>query len=77
MKMQHLNESFTSECLALFHTCCSSSKWCTLMEKQRPFSSLETLLSLALQQEQMLTDVDWQEAFSGHPRVTTKQSRFI
>jgi 2-oxo-4-hydroxy-4-carboxy-5-ureidoimidazoline decarboxylase len=49
--------------------CCGSRKWVSQMLEQRPFSSVEALYTAARNTWIWLWEVDWQEAFSHHPKI--------
>jgi 2-oxo-4-hydroxy-4-carboxy-5-ureidoimidazoline decarboxylase len=49
--------------------CCGSSRWIARMLQERPFRSVEHLLTAAEQAWSDATPEDWQEAFDHHPRV--------
>lgn len=53
---------------ALTH-CCGSSRWVTKMESSRPFENTKTLSQLSSKFWSELSENDWKEAFSHHPKI--------
>lgn len=49
--------------------CCGSTRWVTLMLARRPFASMDRLLAAAKDVWNALSEDDWKEAFSHHPRI--------
>ncbi|MEP7001844.1 MAG: 2-oxo-4-hydroxy-4-carboxy-5-ureidoimidazoline decarboxylase [bacterium] len=49
--------------------CCGSAKWISRMLARRPFGSREQLFNVAAQVAGALSETDWLEAFSHHPRI--------
>lgn len=53
---------------------CGSSRWVERMLARRPFGSRESLLSLAREEWFALTEDDWREAFTHHPKIGDRES---
>ncbi|MFM8313570.1 MAG: 2-oxo-4-hydroxy-4-carboxy-5-ureidoimidazoline decarboxylase [Deltaproteobacteria bacterium] len=49
--------------------CCGSHQWVQKMEKLRPFSDLSAVFSSSSEIWNGLTQEDWKEAFSHHPKI--------
>jgi len=50
-------------------TCCASDSWAHAMVDERPFTTLEAMLSQASAIWRRLTKDDYLQAFDGHPRI--------
>jgi allantoicase len=69
-----LNALPTREATAAVQACCASSAWASRMVDARPFTSVFDALTRAESAADALTDTDWLEAFSGHPRIGGKSA---
>ena len=49
--------------------CCGSERWQLDQLAKRPFSDVEALLAAAEQAADLMTEQDWLQAFSHHPRI--------
>jgi len=49
--------------------CCGSRNWCEWMVQSRPFGDRTALRVAADQAFEKLSEVDWLEAFSHHPKI--------
>ncbi len=49
--------------------CCGSERWQRKMSARRPFADVDALLTAAEQAAERLTEQDWLQAFSHHPRI--------
>jgi OHCU decarboxylase len=58
---------------AIFLECCGSSAWASAMAAGRPFHTLDQLRQYANDKWWHLTQEDWLEAFSKHPRIGEKR----
>jgi allantoicase len=54
--------------------CCGSRRWTEQMSSDRPYSTLEALLTQADQVWWALTPDDWLEAFRSHPKIGEKKA---
>jgi 2-oxo-4-hydroxy-4-carboxy-5-ureidoimidazoline decarboxylase len=54
--------------------CCGSSSWVSALEKQMPFQSIAELKSASDQIWFALSEADWKEAFSHHPKIGDTES---
>jgi 2-oxo-4-hydroxy-4-carboxy-5-ureidoimidazoline decarboxylase len=57
------------EARTLLRTCCGSARWVEAMLARRPFGSLDRLLQAAKDVWFSLSNADWREAFSHHPKI--------
>jgi 2-oxo-4-hydroxy-4-carboxy-5-ureidoimidazoline decarboxylase len=67
--VSHLNELNEEELVAKLLACAGSSRWATEMARQRPFKSKDQLFLLANETYARLSEKDWREAFSQHPKI--------
>jgi 2-oxo-4-hydroxy-4-carboxy-5-ureidoimidazoline decarboxylase len=49
--------------------CCGATAWVTALNQQFPFATPEALFSAAATTWQNLTEGDWREAFTHHPKI--------
>jgi OHCU decarboxylase len=54
--------------------CCGSRRWAELVSKDRPYETLETLLTYADVTWWTLTPADWRQAFRSHPKIGEKKA---
>jgi len=54
--------------------CCGSRRWAEQMSNNRPYSTLESLITHADQLWWSLTPDDWLEAFRSHPKIGEKKA---
>ena len=54
--------------------CCGSRRWAQRMSNDRPYSTLENLITHADQLWWSLTPADWLEAFRSHPKIGEKKA---
>ncbi len=54
--------------------CCGSRRWAQQMSNDRPYSTLEDLITHADQLWWSLTPADWLEAFRSHPKIGEKKA---
>ena len=57
-----------------FLQCCGSRRWAQQMSNDRPYSTLEGLITHANQLWWSLTPADWLEAFRSHPKIGEKKA---
>ena len=69
-----LNEAPDDEARAMLLRACGSSRWVDRMMARRPFANSAKLLFAARNEWFGLTEVDWLEAFSQHPRIGDRAS---
>ncbi len=69
MTLDKLNSLSHRDAVTLFRQCCGSLGWAEEMQKQRPFSSLDQLYSVADKVWKTLSVEDWKEAFTHHPKI--------
>ncbi len=61
-----LPPSSRAEALA---TCCGATAWVTALNQQFPFATAEALVTEAERLWEALTEADWHEAFTHHPKI--------
>ncbi|HEV8426821.1 MAG TPA: 2-oxo-4-hydroxy-4-carboxy-5-ureidoimidazoline decarboxylase [Pyrinomonadaceae bacterium] len=54
--------------------CCGSMRWATQMSNDRPYSTLDQLITHAGEVWRSLTPTDWLEAFRSHPKIGEKKA---
>jgi 2-oxo-4-hydroxy-4-carboxy-5-ureidoimidazoline decarboxylase len=53
----------------LLRACCGASRWVDRMVARRPFDNDAALLAAAREEWFALSEADWREAFSHHPKI--------
>lgn len=66
---RRLDLAAPDEARALLFLCCGSTRWVDSMLERRRFGSMDALLDAASSIWSELTEADWREAFSHHPRI--------
>ena len=74
MESSRLDRASPDDARRLLTTCCASSAWVERMLRRRPFGSAERLLRTARDAWADLTQTDWLEAFSHHPKIGDRES---
>lgn len=69
-----INEAPVDEARAILLRACGSTRWVDRMMARRPFANSARLLFAARNEWFGLTEVDWLEAFSHHPRIGDRAS---
>lgn len=69
MTLETLNVLSNGNAIEEFTRCCGSMQWVQHMLARRPFISVEAMLNVADEIWWSLTEADWKEAFSHHPRI--------
>src|SRR6185295_5479201 len=69
-----LNSLTADEAAKELRQCCGSSRWAEQMSSDRPYSTLESLITNADRVWWSLTSDDWLEAFRSHPRIGEKKA---
>ncbi|MBM4303158.1 MAG: 2-oxo-4-hydroxy-4-carboxy-5-ureidoimidazoline decarboxylase [Deltaproteobacteria bacterium] len=54
--------------------CCGAARWVSQMESSRPFQNRKALFNKAIQTWNQLTEKDWKEAFTHHPKIGDLES---
>jgi len=67
--LRELNEAPADQARAILSRACGSSRWVDRMMARRPFATDGKLLFAARNEWFGLTEADWLEAFSHHPRI--------
>jgi 2-oxo-4-hydroxy-4-carboxy-5-ureidoimidazoline decarboxylase len=67
--LAELSNAEYEQALQALITCCGSRKWAERIVVSRPFASIDSLVSAAQLASAELTDDDWREAISTHPRI--------
>jgi 2-oxo-4-hydroxy-4-carboxy-5-ureidoimidazoline decarboxylase len=68
-RLREINEAPADGARAILSRACGSSRWVDRMMARRPFANDAKLLFAARNEWFGLTEADWLEAFSHHPRV--------
>lgn len=74
LTLSQFNSLSQTEAVETLTHCCGSSRWVTKMESLRPFENIKSLLKLSLKVWNELSESDWQEAFSHHPKIGDLES---
>ncbi len=64
----------TDKARELLRAACGSSRWVERMLFRRPFGSGDALLHAAREEWFALSENDWREAFSHHPKIGDRES---
>jgi len=67
-----LNSLTAEEAVKELRQCCGSRRWAEQMSNDRPYASLEALITHADRVWWSLTPDDWLEAFRSHPKIGEK-----
>ena len=68
-RLRELNEAPADEARAILSRACGSSRWVDRMMARRPFATTRSCFVAARNEWLALTEADWLEAFSHHPRI--------
>jgi 2-oxo-4-hydroxy-4-carboxy-5-ureidoimidazoline decarboxylase len=71
---QRVNAAAVAEARALLRSCCGSARWVERMLMHRPFADREATLAAAGSEWFALSEDDWREAFSHHPKIGDRES---
>lgn len=74
MTIDELNRLSPDEAIAQFRRCCGSEAWSRAMAAARPYRDLEEVRRRAAAVFAALTEADWLEAFTAHPRIGDVES---
>lgn len=69
-----LNSLSVEEATKELRQCCGSTRWAEQMSNDRPYSSLEALITHADRLWWSLSTEDWLEAFRSHPKIGEKKA---
>ena len=69
-----LNSLTGGEAAKELRQCCGSTRWAEQMSNDRPYSTLEALVTHADRIWWSLTPDDWLEAFRSHPKIGEKKA---
>ena len=69
MTLADLNALPPATRAAALATCCGATAWVAALNQQFPFATAEGLLAAADHVWQNLTEADWREAFTHHPKI--------
>ena len=69
MKLHELNALGKEDAASLFRQCCTSERWVRGMTEAMPFTDSESLLSKADELWSRCEQVDFLQAFDGHPKI--------
>ena len=68
-RLREINEAPADVVREILFRACGSSRWVDRMMARRPFANDAKLLFAARNEWFGLTEADWLEAFSHHPRI--------
>src|SRR5262245_1051406 len=71
---QRLDQASPDEARALLLHCCGSTRWVDAMLSGRPFGSTDAMITAASTLWWGLTEADWREAFSHHPKIGDRKA---
>jgi 2-oxo-4-hydroxy-4-carboxy-5-ureidoimidazoline decarboxylase len=69
MTLSHLNALTPVARTAALATCCGATAWVAALNPQFPFATADALYSEAARLWYSLTEDDWREAFTHHPKI--------
>ena len=69
-----LNSLTAEEAARELRQCCGSRRWCEQMSHDRPYATLEALITHGDKLWWSLTTDDWLEAFRSHPKIGEKKA---
>lgn len=69
MRIEELNDLSSVDFKNEIIKCCGSSVWVEKILDQRPFKSLDSILQVSESIWNSLTEKDWIEAFTHHPKI--------
>lgn len=69
MSLKNLNSLPTPDARKLLHQCCTSEAWVDGLLAKRPFANAQSLRSEANIIWAVLEEVDYLQAFEGHPKI--------
>ena len=69
MHLQELNNLPPATRAEALATCCGAAAWVAVLNQQFPFATAAALFAAADQIWQNLSEADWREAFTHHPKI--------
>lgn len=72
--IERLNGLPEAEARAAFLRCCGASQWAARMATRRPFTDEQALFAAAAEEWAAMTEAEYLEAFSHHPRIGERAS---
>lgn len=69
LRLRYLNSLFEEAARGFFFTTCVAKAWVEEMVHGRPYESIDAVLEHAEMVFDTLQEVDWLQAFAGHPRI--------
>lgn len=72
--LEHWNRLSPQEAAQEILPCCGSSAWARELTARRPFSDVASMISASDKIWNSLTEQDWLEAFSKHPRIGERKA---
>jgi allantoicase len=69
LAIERLNGLPRAQAITALSACCGSTRFCERMADLRPFEDLSALLRLADEVWFSLSETDWLEAFTSHPKI--------
>lgn len=74
LTLHQFNSLSKKEATEVLAQCCGASGWVTQMESLRPFHSRKAVFEAASQVWNQLSEKDWKEAFTHHPKIGDLES---
>ncbi|HET6976829.1 MAG TPA: 2-oxo-4-hydroxy-4-carboxy-5-ureidoimidazoline decarboxylase [Pyrinomonadaceae bacterium] len=74
MRLEWLTSLTADEATRELRQCCGSKRWAEQMSADRPYATVEDLLTNADRIWWSLTPDDWLEAFRSHPKIGEKKA---
>lgn len=68
-RWRRIDAATEDEAAELLQTCCGAPRWVERMTARRPFGSEDAVLAAAREEWFALSEDDWRDAFSHHPRI--------
>jgi 2-oxo-4-hydroxy-4-carboxy-5-ureidoimidazoline decarboxylase len=69
-----LDRASPQEARTLLSSCCGATRWIDRMMLRRPFVSRDRLLTAAREEWFALSEADWRDAFTHHPKIGDRDS---
>jgi len=69
MTLHELNSSDTQQLIGTLMLCCGSTNWAQYIAESRPYANLDALIKKSDAVWNSLSESDWQEAFTHHPKI--------
>ncbi len=74
LTLQQFNCLSKEEAIEALTYCCGASHWASKIERLRPFKSIKSLVENSARIWSELSEKDWKEAFTHHPKIGDLES---